>query len=163
MTGRRVTEGRCPHSGHGDDGVATVLAIVLSGALAALALVASGVVALVDAHRRAEAAADLAALAGAQALAHGAAPCPAAARVAGANHAAVVGCSVRGQAVSVVAAVRAPAPLGMVPDLRARARAGPVAPPGLGTRGAVRSGEQHVQQPNRAGLVQGAVLVAALG
>jgi secretion/DNA translocation related TadE-like protein len=100
--------------------------LCLVGILVFLALVVAGAVALVDAHRRAQAAADLAALAGAGALQAGRDSCVAAADVAGRNHARLTGCVIDGDDVVVEVAVPAPRVLGSVPDLPARARAGPV-------------------------------------
>lgn len=109
-----------------EGGFATVVTLCLLAVLVFLTLVAAGAVALVDAHRRAQAAADLAALAAAGAHEQGRDPCAAAADVAGRNHARLAGCVVRDQDVVVEVAVPAPAALGPVPDLSGRARAGPV-------------------------------------
>jgi secretion/DNA translocation related TadE-like protein len=103
-----------------DCGSATVL--VLAGVLACCVVgglwVTSGRAAL--ARQRAETAADLAALAGAQSLARlEAAPCAAAGAVAGANGGQLVSCSIAGAAVTVTVSVRRPMPA------HAKARAGP--------------------------------------
>jgi len=77
--------------------------------------------------QRAEAAADLAALAAARTLVAGGAPCPAGHRVAAASGARLVGCTASGSAVTVVVQVPLPSlgVLGLdVPPARARARAG---------------------------------------
>jgi secretion/DNA translocation related TadE-like protein len=88
---------------------------------------ALGVVgAMVVAHRRAQAAADLAALAGAGALARGVDPCASAAAVAEANDATLTACTVAGAQVRLVVTVAGPRGLGQTGDLTARARAGPV-------------------------------------
>lgn len=72
------------------------------------------------ARQRAETAADLAALAGAQALARGdPSPCAAAGVAASANGASLAGCSVTGDAVGVAVSVSRPTPAAAV------ARAGP--------------------------------------
>jgi secretion/DNA translocation related TadE-like protein len=117
-----------------EDGVATVLSISLAGILVVVALLGGAVVGLVDAHRRAEAAADLAALAGAGALTQGADPCAAAATIAGRNGGHVVSCRTAARTVAVVVAVAAPGALGAMPPLQARARAGPAEPGGLAPR-----------------------------
>ena len=121
----------------GEDGVATVLAVTLAGLLAVVAVVAGAVVGLVDAHHRAEAAADLAALAGAGALVQGADACVVAATIARRNGAEVVSCRPSGSTVSVVVSVAAPGGLAGLPSLEARARAGPAALPELAPRSPV--------------------------
>ena len=90
---------------------------------------ALGVVgAMVVDHRRAQAAADLAALAGASATARGEHECAAAGEVAERNGAHLQECSVAGQAVTVVVTVRGPRWLGQQHDLEATARAGATYP-----------------------------------
>lgn len=121
----------CRRRDHREDGVATILAVVLAGLLAVVGVLAGGLVAIVDTHRRSQSAADLAALAGATALAAGADACPAAGSIAGRNGAELVACRVIGRTVAVIVTVPAPGALGALPDPRARARAGPAAPPGL--------------------------------
>jgi secretion/DNA translocation related TadE-like protein len=87
---------------------------------------ALGVVqAMVVAHRRAQSAADLAALAGASAVAHGREPCAAAGTVAGLNGGRLVGCEVSAGDVRVEVVVAGPRWLGQQGDLTAEARAGP--------------------------------------
>jgi secretion/DNA translocation related TadE-like protein len=115
-------------------GVAAVLAVVLTGLLAVVTFVAAGIVGAIDAHRRAQAAADLSALAGGSALVHDADVCAAAATIAGRNGASLVSCGLDGDSVAVVVAVAAPGGLPGVPELRARARAGPAGPGGLAPR-----------------------------
>jgi secretion/DNA translocation related TadE-like protein len=88
---------------------------------AALGLVGGMVVA----HRKAQAAADLAALAGAVAAARGEDPCRAAAGVAVANAAELGECSVAGSSVSVAVTVQGPRWLGRGGELEGTARAGP--------------------------------------
>jgi secretion/DNA translocation related TadE-like protein len=100
------------------------LLLVLTAAL--------GVVgAMVHAHRVAQSAADLAALAGAHTAALGADPCGAAAGVATANGAWLVACTVTpsgaGSDVRVRVEVTGPHWLGQPHDLEAEARAGPAA------------------------------------
>lgn len=109
-------------------GSATVLATVLIAAMTAtsfLALVA-GVV-LAD-HRRAQAAADLGALAGASALQHGKDACAVAGRLALANGAVLVGCEVsQGTVLVEVTVERRFAHISG--EVQARARAGPAGSP----------------------------------
>lgn len=80
---------------------------------------------MVRAHRSAQAAADLAALAAADALGSGRDPCAAGAAVAAANGARLTACRPDGRVVTVVATVSGPHWLGQVADLAAEARAGP--------------------------------------
>jgi len=109
----------------GDRGAATVLAV----SFLAVLLLVGGALAVVDAmvvaHRTAQSAADLAALAGARALTEGADPCPAAAGLAADNGARLLSCSVTAREVSVEVTVPGPRWLGQPHDLTARARAGP--------------------------------------
>lgn len=92
--------------------------------LITIAFAAGGLVAMLAAHRRAEAAADLAALAGAEAIGTGQDPCGVAGEIARLNDSLMQTCEVRGGEVWVVIRSDLPAVLGgrMV---RARARAGP--------------------------------------
>lgn len=108
-------------------GAATVLVLAFLGLLLLVGAALGVVGAIVRAHRAAESAADLAALAGASALARGEDPCAAAASVAAANGAAVVSCAPDGRDVRVTAEVAGPHWLGQTADLTADARAGPVA------------------------------------
>ncbi|QSR24384.1 hypothetical protein CFH99_01945 [Nocardioides aromaticivorans] len=90
---------------------------------------AAGVVgAIVAAHRAAQSAADLTALAGAATLADhaGRDPCAAAGEVAVANGATLASCTVEGSDVVVEVTVGGPRWLGQDQDLSAQARAGPV-------------------------------------
>jgi secretion/DNA translocation related TadE-like protein len=102
--------------------VVAVVGVLLSAALAVLAVGAALVT-----RQRAEASADLAALAGARALLRGADPCGAAGRVARAGPARLVGCRPAGAAVLEVV-VEVPLPGAFrrldMPPARARARAG---------------------------------------
>jgi secretion/DNA translocation related TadE-like protein len=94
---------------------------------AVLMLVGCGLalaVGLVRAHRSAESAADLAALAGARGLESGDG-CGAASRIASANDARLTSCRVDGRDVVVSVTVSGPAWLGLHADLAAEARAGP--------------------------------------
>ncbi|MBO9522585.1 MAG: flp pilus-assembly TadE/G-like family protein [Nocardioidaceae bacterium] len=109
----------------GEHGAATVAALALTSLLLLVAVGCVVAVGIVLAHRRAQAAADLAALAAAQALQHGADGCAAGREVARAQQAALTGCVVDGEEVMVVATVRGPHLPGGAPELSARARAGP--------------------------------------
>jgi secretion/DNA translocation related TadE-like protein len=81
--------------------------------------------AMVTAHRTAQAAADLAALAGASAAARGEEPCGAAKHVADGNGATLSGCRREGADLWVTVVVTGPHWLGAAADLAAQARAGP--------------------------------------
>jgi secretion/DNA translocation related TadE-like protein len=125
VAARRAARGEGRGSG-GDPGAGSVLlvaavAVVLSGATCAMALAG----ALVS-RQRAEAAADLAALAGAQALVRGGDACGTAGRVAAAGRARLVVCQPVGSTVHLVVEVALPGILGRLdmPPARARARAG---------------------------------------
>ncbi|HVF05704.1 MAG TPA: Rv3654c family TadE-like protein [Frankiaceae bacterium] len=116
-------------SRHPDDrGAATVLVTVAAGVTLAFGLAAVLVGQAVRASAQARTAADLAALAGADAGAAGRDACAAAATVARANRARLVACllDIAG-AVTVVAEVTAPG-AGPPGTVRARARAEPGAP-----------------------------------
>lgn len=114
-------------SGRPSRGAATVLVVALAGLLLLVGAAAAVVGAIVVAHRTAQAAADLSALAGAATLAEhsGRDPCATAAEVAAANGAAVSSCTVEGQDVLVEVTVPGPRWLGQDHDLHAVARAGP--------------------------------------
>lgn len=108
----------------GERGSVTLFAV---GCMALLLFVGSAlgvVAAMVLAHRTAQAAADLAALAGAAIVGSGE-PCAAAAGVAERNGARLLSCAVDGRDVRVVAEAPGPHWLGQVADLTADARAGP--------------------------------------
>lgn len=131
MTGRSpVRPGR---HGHAERGSATVLAAALTMVVLAAAGSAAAWVGAVDARHRARVAADLAALAGAGALAQGGDGCGQAAALAAANGATARGCIVNGEALEVVVGLDARIPL-LGRDLpvtaTARARAGPAPAPG---------------------------------
>ncbi|MDN4161434.1 Rv3654c family TadE-like protein [Nocardioides abyssi] len=117
--------GRRPRA---ETGSVTLFAV---GCLALLLLVGSAlgvVAAMVRAHRSAQAAADLAALAGATSVGPGGpagGPCAAAADVAQRNGATLLACTLDGRDVRVRAEVAGPRWLGQVADLAAEARAGP--------------------------------------
>ena len=106
-------------------GVATVLVVAVAGLLLVIGLAVVGVTAVVVAHREAQAAADLAALAGAQAAVRGNDGCAAAEAVARANRARLTGCAVLGSDVRVQVSRSARPGFGLSFDLAASARAGP--------------------------------------
>lgn len=119
--------------GHGsrvERGAATVLAVALLGLLVLVGCALSVMAAIFAAHRTAQSAADLAALAGAGAIVQpGAAlgdPCSVAAQTAGANGAHLTGCVVEGRDVRVTVVVTGPQWRGLsANDLVAESRAGP--------------------------------------
>lgn len=108
-----------------------MLAVAMVAVLLTVALVVAAGVALVVDHRRAQAAADLAALAGAETLAPGGASgvpggaCAAARAVADANGARLTGCTVLGRDLRVRVVVDGPSVAGLSAALEAEARAGP--------------------------------------
>lgn len=108
-----------------ESGVATVWGVATIALLMVVAVVAFAVVAVVAGHRRAQAGADLAALAGAGAQRDGDDACAAARRIAGANGGELTRCVVDGWRVRVVVQVRVRGLLGHEHVLRGRARAGP--------------------------------------
>jgi secretion/DNA translocation related TadE-like protein len=99
--------------------IACLAVLLLLGA--ALGVVAS----MVRAHRTAQSAADLAALAAAAAVVDGREPCLAGSRIAVANGARLTGCTLAGRAATVRVLVPGPHWLGQLADLEAEARAGP--------------------------------------
>ena len=108
-----------------EHGAGTLLAAAMMGLLVTVTVGASGAVAVVASHRRAQTAADLAALAGAAALQEGGDACQRAGGIARRNGADLRDCQVDGWDVSVV--VTAPLSLpGASMNLEARGRAGPV-------------------------------------
>ncbi|QIG44894.1 flp pilus-assembly TadE/G-like family protein [Nocardioides anomalus] len=108
-----------------DRGSATLFALAVIGLLALVGGALGVVAAMVHAHRVAQSAADLAALAGAQALVRGADPCSAAATIATANGATLDTCATTAADVTVQVSVRGPHWLAQRHDLSAQARAGP--------------------------------------
>ena len=109
----------------GSRGAATVLVTACLGVLLLVGCALAVVAAMVTAHRTAQAAADLAALAGATAAQHGRDPCATATSVAADNGARVTQCSIVDRDVTVEVAVDGPHWLGQRHDLAAAARAGP--------------------------------------
>ncbi len=122
--------GRCVSAERSERGAAAVLVVAMAGVLLLVGAATGVVGAIVAAHRRAQAAADLAALAGAQVLArHDGDPCGAAGSVAEVNGATLDSCTVEDADVVVEVVVSGPRWLGQDQDLSAAARAGPVALP----------------------------------
>ena len=107
-----------------DTGAATVLGVALLGVLLLVGAALGVVAAMVEAHREAQSAADLAALAGAAAAGRGSDGCAAAARIASANGADLTGFWPDGRDVRVEVTVAGPHWLGQDGDLVAEARAG---------------------------------------
>ena len=112
-------------SHHTERGAATVLVTACLGVLLLVGCSLAVVAAMVAAHRSAQAAADLAALAGATAARDGADPCATAGSVAADNGARLTRCSTAGSEITVEVEVRGPRWLGQTHDLAAAARAGP--------------------------------------
>ena len=108
-------------------GSASVLAVVLVGALSVAAVLVAAVGAVVADQRRVASAADLAALAGAAAVQSGRDGCASAGAVAHRNAARLASCVVTGQVVLVRTHAADTAPLlGRRLTVRSAARAGPV-------------------------------------
>jgi secretion/DNA translocation related TadE-like protein len=126
MAGRRGDrQWREPSRRRSEAGIATIWGLAIIGILMLLAAVSAGVVSLIGARHQAEAAADLAALAGAQAAIDGEDACDAARRIAAANGGALVDCDVEGEIVEIRVQVDGPRLLGESWVLTGRARAGP--------------------------------------
>ncbi|MBS43701.1 MAG: hypothetical protein CMH83_11190 [Nocardioides sp.] len=123
--GRRPRAGRRSRADRCDRGAASLMTLALAGVLLWLGAALAVVAAVVVAHRANQAAADLAALAGAQAAGSGADACGAASSVALANGARLASCTVTGREVRVRVTTRAPQWWVPVDDLEAEARAGP--------------------------------------
>jgi secretion/DNA translocation related TadE-like protein len=111
--------------GRPEDGSASVLAIVMVGALTAAAMLVGAVGGVVADQRRVESSADLAALAAAGALQAGEDPCAAAATATRRNGGRLTGCVVNGEEVSV-RVTRSQVVLAHRLELVGRARGGPV-------------------------------------
>lgn len=112
-----------------DDGVATVLVLGLASVLVLLGCVTAALGAVAVARQRAASAADLSALAAAEAVLQGpAVACRRAAALAHRVGAELSGCTVAGDEVDVLVAIRPPGVVGRLGAASARARAGPVAP-----------------------------------
>jgi secretion/DNA translocation related TadE-like protein len=108
----------------GERGAVTLFAVSCLALLLLLGAALGVVTAMVRAHRIAQSAADLAALAAAGAVGRGD-PCAAGATVATANGARLESCTVAGRDVTVRVTVSGPRWLGQEADLTADARAGP--------------------------------------
>jgi secretion/DNA translocation related TadE-like protein len=106
-------------------GAASLLVVALLSVLLLVGAALGAVAAMVRAHRIAQSAADLSALAGAAELQGGEDACAAASRIAGANGAGLSSCLVQGEEVVVEVTVAGPRWLGQRADLSARSRAGP--------------------------------------
>lgn len=106
-------------------GSVTLLTIAMAGVLLLIGAALGTVAAMVHAHRLAQSGADLAALAGAQALTTGRDACGEAERIALANAVSLDACVVDGQEVRVTVVAPGPRWLGQRADLAAQARAGP--------------------------------------
>lgn len=109
----------------GERGAATVLTVAVLGLLLLVAGALAVVGAMVVAHREAQSAADLAALAGARSLADGGDACAVAAEIAAANGARLTACDILDRDVRTTVVVTGPRWLGQTGDLEAEARAGP--------------------------------------
>jgi secretion/DNA translocation related TadE-like protein len=112
-------------SARSERGAATVLAVAFISVLVLVGAALAVVGAMVHAHRVAQSAADLGALAGADAIGDGRDPCTTAERITSANGAHLTVCRVDGWDVRVEVTVAGPRWLGQTHDLVAEARAGP--------------------------------------
>lgn len=130
-TGRPVTSGPEPGSGSGtglgtESGSATIWVLTASGLVLAAGLLVTLLSVAVLTRHRAEAAADLAALAAADAALQGrAAACGRAGRVAAAGGATLVSCVLVNATAEVVVRLPPTGLLGRLPPVSARSRAGP--------------------------------------
>ena len=106
-------------------GGASLLVVTCAAVLLLVGSALGVVAAIVTAHRSAQAAADLAALAAAGAHQRGEDGCARAVALAHANGAALEACQVVGDDVAVTVVVPGPRWLGQEADLTAQARAGP--------------------------------------
>lgn len=106
-------------------GSATLFAVSCLAVLLVLGAALGVVAALVRCHRLAQSAADLAALAAADASGRGRGPCGAGAAIAEANGARLTSCRLEGRDATVEVVVVGPRWLGQGADLGAEARAGP--------------------------------------
>lgn len=117
---------RSEHATATERGSATVNALVMIGVLTTVALIVASAGGVFAAHRTAASAADLAALAGAEAMQLGQPGCAAAERIAEANRARLLACRPEGKVITLTVAVELDAAFGSQFTLRGRARAGPV-------------------------------------
>ncbi len=109
----------------GERGAATVLVVAMVAVVLVVGVAVAAATGLLVAHRRAQAAADLAALAAAVAWRRGDDPCAAAEHVAAGNGARLTRCDRLGADVVVRVAVRAPGDPPWPAELVGAARAGP--------------------------------------
>ena len=109
----------------GEQGAATLVVLALSGLLMFVGLALAGVAAIVLTQRCAQAAADLAALAGASAAVAGGDGCAAAGDIAAANGAVLEQCELTGAVVTIAVRVEGPRLVARRYDVTAQARAGP--------------------------------------
>jgi len=109
----------------GERGAASLFAVACLSVLLLVGSALGVAAAMVHAHRIAQSAADLAALAAASEVADGGDACAAAGRIAVANGAELDACHVSGLDVTVTLTVTGPRWLGQSGDLAAEARAGP--------------------------------------
>lgn len=145
---------RCPA---GEGGAATLVVLAMAGVLLLVGAALGVAQALVVDHRRAQAAADLAALAGASAGRWGLDACDAVRRVATANAAELTSCTVVAGVVDVVVRVAGPRWLGQTSDLTAQARAGPgsaPARPGPDVRQPLSSGSRSFSSSTLSSLAE---------
>ena len=136
---KATSKNQCPEEGSG-----TVLALTIIAALLVLTVVIAGLIGVVSANRRASAAADLSALAAADAyrgLTEGD-PCAVAAELAERHGAHLESCTFpnRPETVEVTVAVPVAGPMGMLGPARVRARAGAEHPE-----------EEHAEEEHAAG------------
>lgn len=125
----RTSRARTSRAGRVDQhGSASLLAVALAGVVLLLGLAAAFLTATAAGHRQAQAAADLAGLAGATARQRGEDPCAAAATIAAANGAELDDCRVAGADVVVSVSLEGPRHLGHGWRLHGEARAGPSGP-----------------------------------
>ncbi len=109
----------------GERGSATLFLVACLAVLLLVGCALGVVAAMVRAHRAAQAAADLAALAAASAVGRGGDPCAAGGSIAVANGARLTSCRILGADATVRVEVAGPHWLGQLADLGAEARAGP--------------------------------------
>lgn len=117
--------GPAPGPRRAEHGAATVAVVSLVGVVLLVALGAAAVLGAAVAHRQAQAAADLAALAGAVRQQEASDPCATAAEVAAANGARLDTCRPDGRDVVVTVTVEIPGDFPVLREVAARARAGP--------------------------------------
>lgn len=122
----------CPAEEQPEEGSGTVLALTIIAALLVLTVVIAGLIGVVSANRRASAAADLSALAAADAYRGltGGDPCAVAADLAERHGAQLESCTFpdRPETVDVTVAVPVAGPMGVLGPARVRARAGAESP-----------------------------------